>query len=309
MRFNFRIKDDQRGSALVLMVLIMVNALIIAMAITTISVLEKKATSKAKRSTPAIQAADSGVEWAQRLIGNAAPGASIREIFGDYSDGSGGYIYDKATIYFISETVDLDARDGAVSETERGIIIDPNTPINDIARIRSVGESGVIEEEAVYRSMDAIAKNKCQRGFKPVADFCIQTDDYFRADEARPGGSWTGNHGLSQSNRQAWTPGAAEACSKLGGRLCSVGERVAALCSGVNVIRADSRRSIGGEAEIFDVSGEMTSDLAWGDDGPAMVVIEVGSRCNGFTLKEVPIKKIGYTNEENALAYRCCMNR
>lgn len=301
-----KIRKNKKGSALVLMVLVMVNALIIAMAITTISVLEKKSNSKIKRSTPAIQAANSGLEWAQGEIARANPDARINEIFPGYGDNGIFHRDSNSNVYFISEEVDLDPSDG-ISDTIQNIITNPDELIDEITRIRTVGKNG-IAEEAVYRSMDAIASTKCQRGFKPVADFCIQADDYWGPREIRPGGGWRGVEGTGVGGR--WTPGAAEACAKNGGRLCSVAERIAALCENVDIIEAlNERRDVNGEPERFDEEGEMTSDLAWDSNGkPNMVVIDVGSKCNDVKLKKI-LMEDDDSNREKAIAYRCCMNR
>ncbi len=312
-----KISKDNKGSALVLVVLVMVNALIIAMAITVISVMEKKSASKVKRSTPALQAADSGLEWAMSKIENSNPGDTISDVFG--SDCNAGVVsYQNSEIYFISELLNFETGD-FTSE-----IGDCSTPINDISRIRSKGVNAIAgADDVVERSIDAIAATKCQRGFQPVADFCIQSDDYFGSNEVRPGGGWKGSvirNGAAGDD--IWSPGAAEACAKIGARLCSISERVAALCADdpVEIIEADPNRvvSMGAGSEVeeyeemFDRTGELTADLS---AAGRMIVIDVGSTCDDVKFKSVDILKDPDQEEgegdtrENGLAYRCCMNR
>ena len=60
--------SDESGSALVLTIIVLVNALLIVTTITAISVIEQKASSKTKNSTPAYQAADSAMEWALKRL-------------------------------------------------------------------------------------------------------------------------------------------------------------------------------------------------------------------------------------------------
>ncbi|MEA2007132.1 MAG: hypothetical protein U9O20_03170 [Patescibacteria group bacterium] len=59
---------SQEGSALVLTIIVLVNALLIVTTITAISVIEQKVSSKTKNSTPAYQAADSAMEWALKRL-------------------------------------------------------------------------------------------------------------------------------------------------------------------------------------------------------------------------------------------------
>lgn len=61
-----KIKDKflkNRGSALVLAVIVLVNALFIVVAVSSISIVERKMSIKTRNTAPAFQAADSGVEY------------------------------------------------------------------------------------------------------------------------------------------------------------------------------------------------------------------------------------------------------
>lgn len=163
----------QRGSALVLTVIVLVNALLIVAAISTISVMERKMSSRAKNSTPAFQAADSGAEWVLYKIGASTDPmtTTLATIFpgGDGMDGAG--IYDcrsdfglavNCEVYFVDklgEVVELDS-----------------TPLIGIDSVRVVGKYGEQEDEASRALEVMIEIAHCPPDFVAVGDFCIMED-------------------------------------------------------------------------------------------------------------------------------------
>ena len=61
----------QEGSILILTLLALVGALSIAVAMVSISVIERKMTTKSRKSVTAFQSANSGIEWALKKINDA----------------------------------------------------------------------------------------------------------------------------------------------------------------------------------------------------------------------------------------------
>jgi hypothetical protein len=141
-------KIDEKGSALILTVIVLINALLIVSAITTISVQQKKQASKIKNSTPAFQLADSGIEYAlKEKKGNEL--STIKDTFdsltgdgkvkittdlGLDASGSEGDVY----LYFLDD-------DGVMGEMEL---------VGDVKWIRAVGVYGQ-GSEMVSRSLQA----------------------------------------------------------------------------------------------------------------------------------------------------------
>ncbi|MEA1925911.1 MAG: pilus assembly PilX N-terminal domain-containing protein [Patescibacteria group bacterium] len=198
---NPKNKKSQKGSALVLTVIILVNALLIVVAISAISVIERKMSSRVKNSTPAFQAADSGIEWVLYKVGSITdPNVkSLADIFGAGNmAGTGRYNCPPilgsvdCDFYFVDAT-------GAVIDND-------NTKLIDIDTVRSVGRYGEAEEKA-SRAIEVMMEiAHCPEGFVPVSDFCIQLDETANADA------------------ETWEDSAKECVVDYNARLCTTAE-------------------------------------------------------------------------------------
>jgi hypothetical protein len=199
-------RDGQKGSAIVLMVLVLINALIIVSVIASISLVEGKMSSNIKNSTPAFQAADSGIEWVLKKISDEADAnKKISIVFGPLDssgkiDCPGGEVGGvECEVYFVDMT-------GA-------LILDDNLPIYEIDSVRSVGKRGS-DDELVSRAVEvSLALAGCPSGYIKVSDFCIEIDKHLDAD---------GNL-ISYSFEDA-----IDSCAKVDARLCSASEWVSA---------------------------------------------------------------------------------
>lgn len=204
-------KQKQDGSAIVLMVLVLVNALIIVSVIASISLVESKMSSNIKNSTPAFQAADSGVEWVLKTIGDETDSSkTILEVFGGLAaDGKficpagevGGVVCELYFINIAGEVIDGDNDDGDATE------------ILEIDSVRSIGRVGA-DDQMVTRAVEvSLAIAGCPGGYERISDFCIEIDEHADSD---------GNV-VEHSFENAM-----DACTEVDARLCSASEWSAA---------------------------------------------------------------------------------
>lgn len=119
-----------RGSALILAVIVLVNALFIVVAVSSISIVERRMSIKTRNTAPAFQAADSGIEYVLSQIGDDGTiGGICTDDFG--TDG-------KCTITSSNlDNVEIYFLDGADQ-----VITDGNTSRDSVRAIRSVGKFG-----------------------------------------------------------------------------------------------------------------------------------------------------------------------
>ncbi len=194
--------QNQEGSAIILMVLVLLNALIIVSVIASISLVESRMSSNIKNSTPAFQAADSGIEWVLKTIADEPdPSKKISEVLGTLSSSgsldcpSGDVGGVECELYFI--------------DLSGGIIIDSDTEIYEIDSVRSVGRKGT-DDERVSRAVEvSLTISGCPNGYVKVSDFCIETDEHLDED---------GNPAEYSFEK------AADACFAVDARLCSADE-------------------------------------------------------------------------------------
>ncbi len=155
-----------------LTVIILVNALLIVTAISSISVIERKMSSRVKNTTPAFQAADSGVEWVLYKVGSITdPNVkSLADVFGAGNMAATGRYNCPPVLGGVDcEFYFVDAM-GAVITAE-------DTKLIDIDSVRSVGRYGEDEEKA-SRAIEVMMEiAHCPEDFVPVGDFCIQEDE------------------------------------------------------------------------------------------------------------------------------------
>ena len=167
-----KINKKQRGSALVLTIIVLVNALLIVTAISTISILERKMNSRTKNSTPAFQAADSGVEWVLFKIKEEDPmTTTLASVFGPE-----GIVMDAQGLYQCPGGLGIECEFYFVDDV--GLIINSDaTLLVNVDATRVVGKYGAQEEKA-SRAIEAVLKiANCPAGFMPIGDFCIMEDD------------------------------------------------------------------------------------------------------------------------------------
>lgn len=199
-------KRGQTGSAIILMVLVLINALIIVSAIASISLVEGKMSSNIKNSTPAFQAADSGIEWVLKTISDETDaGKKISEVFGPL-DSNGKLDCPAAQVggvdcelYFV--------------DMEGALILDEDLAIYEIDSVRSIGKKGT-EDELVSRAVEvSLALAGCPGGYVKVSDFCIEIDEHLDSD----------------GNLKSYSfEDAIDACFEVDARLCSASEWVSA---------------------------------------------------------------------------------
>ncbi len=206
-------QKKQEGSILILTLLALVGALSISVAMVSISVVERKMTTKSKKSVTAFQGANSGIEWALKKINDATVSSgnvqTIAQAFAPQTmDGDGkiscpsGFFDDGKSgceIYLLGNT-----------NQDRKIIINPDTTLDKIIAVRATGIYGQLAEEKVGRSLEAYAMPNCPTDYRRVADFCVEGNLH------------------SDSN---WN-NAINLCADAGKRLCTTAELLAA--KGVN---------------------------------------------------------------------------
>ena len=222
MRTIKKLREDKSGSILILTMLALVGAISIAVAMSSISIVERKMTTKSRKSTTAFQSANSGIEWAMKKINDAdsfdTGNNTVIKVFPSFNeitgrvacpDGLGGSISLFADSSKSSCEITLLKRVGG----DRVLIDSGSTPMEDIVAIRSSGTFGS-DSEQVGRSLEAYAMPNCGTD-KRVADFCIEDTD-------RP-----------STGGETWSEAIAS-CESAGKRLCSAAELVAAQQAGVS---------------------------------------------------------------------------
>jgi len=210
-----RLKEENKGSILILTMLALVGAISIAVAMSSVSIVERKMTTKTRKSTTAFQSANSGVEWAMKMI-NDSEGIStgvdkditIKDVFGASKlDSSNGKISCPAVLFSNNSGLDCTitllkrAADGT-----RVFIDDEDAGMESIVAIRSAGTFGK-DMEKVGRALEAYAMPNCGADSERVADFCIDKTD---------------SNGVEKWGEAVTT------CEGGGKRLCTAAELVAA---------------------------------------------------------------------------------
>ncbi len=272
------IKEGNSGSALVLITIVTMVAILIATSIGAVSLYSKKSGDRVKRSAKAIQSADAALEWAflkieKRIrVNDLKPyEITIKEVFENFDSNKGYVEMDNslAKIYFIKEEL---VGGSFVQE----VITDQDYLINDVSRIRAVGVDSLNEKEVVSRALDSsISPPTCSMGTTQVADFCI--------DEVVTPFSSSGVLSLT-SMKEAY-----EYCAKFKGHLCTAGERAAAF--------------------FFDLEGNNNPELQIDDDGE--IVGDFISEDSYAKIKNDGSDSIAFdqvTNDE-LNKFRCCYNR
>jgi hypothetical protein len=212
-----RLRDNEKGSILILTMLALVGAISIAVAMSSISIVERKMTTKSRKSTTAFQSANSGIEWAMKMINDAEPGDTISLAFGgEIPDSKGQIDCPDATLFSTGSNLNCkitflrrDSVSGSSTEGERIIIAMEDPLVEDIVAIRSAGTFGT-DTERVGRALEAYAMPNCGNTSERVADFCIDKDDHDSDDGSNTWG------------------GAVTICESSGKRLCTAAELVAA---------------------------------------------------------------------------------
>lgn len=213
-----KLVKNKQGSILILVMLALVGAISIAVAMSSVSIVERKMTTKIRKSTTAFQSANSGIEWAMKKIndaeGIAGTDKTIAEVFGVDTDLK-GQISCPSLLFSASSglscKVTLLKRDAVTGER---VLITAPANMEDIVAIRSTGTFGK-DTEKVGRALEAYAMPNCGSD-KRVADFCIDAFDKSGADN--------------------WGE-AVVMCEGAGKRLCTAAELVAA--NQASVIIAD----------------------------------------------------------------------
>ncbi len=199
-----KIKNNQKGSILVLTLLALVSALSIAVALSTVSIIERKMTTKSRKSVTAFQVANAGMEWAMQKINNAGVNDTVETIFGDTA--SSGEVSCPTELFpdkssSSCKIVLLQRNTSPGAEPGSRVKINSNIKVGDIVAIRSRGYLGSGSEE-VGRALEAYAMPNCGTDKTRVGDFCIDNN---------------------VSSNNTWTA-AAKSCVAGGDRLCTAAE-------------------------------------------------------------------------------------
>jgi MFS superfamily sulfate permease-like transporter len=208
-----KIKEENRGSILILTMLALVGAISIAVAMASVSIVERKMTTKSRKSTTAFQSANSGIEWAMKKI-NDADGTDAQENISDLfnravPDDNGQIDCDNDIMF--SNNSGLKCKITFLQRNATGTrdIIIGDAPMEDVVAIRSSGTFGT-DTEQVGRALEAYAMPNCGSSAERVADFCIDDAD-------KPG----------SPDSHSWGEAIAT-CESAGKRLCTAAELVAA---------------------------------------------------------------------------------
>jgi uncharacterized protein (TIGR02145 family) len=144
--------QKERGSALVLAIVVLVNALFIVVAISSIAVVEYQMSAKNRSSISSFQSADSGVEYVLGMLKKDSS-QTIASLCQSFSSTTGKCVIDPSEvgslsigIYFLDET--------------GNVIKDGDVILSGADSIRSVGdsgESGFETTRAVEVSLDAFS--------------------------------------------------------------------------------------------------------------------------------------------------------
>ncbi len=234
-------QKKQEGSILILTLLALVGALSISVAMVSISVVERKMTTKSKKSVTAFQSANSGIEWALKKINDATvSGGNIQTIEQAFApqtmdddgkiscpdNGPNKFFDDNKSgceIYLLGGTNQV-----------RTVITDPTVTLDKVIAVRATGMYGEAEEK-VGRSLEAYAMPNCPENYQRVADFCIQN--------------------ALQSQDDTWQ-NAINFCAGGGKRLCTTAELLA----------VDGISGLSLTDDIGGSSGEWTADVADSDN-------------------------------------------
>ena len=205
MRTIKKLREDKSGSILILTMLALVGAISIAVAMSSVSIVERKMTTKSRKSTTAFQSANSGIEWAMKKINDASPSDTIYNVFLKTPDGN-GQITCPPGLFTVGSGLECKItfleRNSGTGERD---LITSDASMEDVVAIRSSGTFGS-DSEQVGRALEAYAMPNCGSD-KRVADFCIEDTD--------------------RSSKDDWG-GAVGTCASAGKRLCTAAELVAA---------------------------------------------------------------------------------
>lgn len=217
-------------------VIILVNALIIVTAISTISILERKINSRTKNSTPAFQAADSGVEWILFEVEAADTTDTLEVVFGTGEMDAQGRLQCPGSLGVDCEFYFVD---------ELGVIITNDaTTLADVEAVRVVGKFGEQEEQASRAIEAVLAIATCPSGFLPISDYCIMENDL--------------------DTDGTWETAAQECVENYDSRLCTAAEWIVA-CE-----LSEPGEPLDGQISEMTDGNEWTGDLV--DTGDVLVI-------------------------------------
>ena len=226
-------QKKQEGSILILTLLALVGALSISVAMVSISVVERKMTTKSKKSVTAFQSANSGIEWALKKINDATiDSGKVQKISDVFTMGGDGKISCPSGFFDTDSGASCEVYLLGGTNQNRTIIKDNTITMDKVIAVRATGIYGQSAEEKVGRSLEAYAMPNCPENYQRVADFCIQN--------------------ALQSQDDTWQ-NAINFCTEGGKRLCTTAELLAADHQG-DFTDANSD-NIGGS------SGEWTADV------------------------------------------------
>jgi Tfp pilus assembly protein PilX len=135
---------NEKGSALILTMIVLVNAILIVTAIGVVSIMEQKSSSRTKNSTPALQMADSGMEYILKEI-NVDGCSTVDKCCDSFNSSTGrcAVSISNVTIYFIQE-----------AGGDRSVVTNGSAELSNVAAVRSVGVYGT-GQERVTRALEA----------------------------------------------------------------------------------------------------------------------------------------------------------
>ncbi len=237
----YKDRGGEKGSILILTLLILVGALSIGVAISAVSVLERKMTTKSRRSVSAFQAANAGVEWAMEKINDAKADDRVTNVFGSGADA--GEVDCPVDLFSGSsdsgcKVVLLQRKSGGGQDEWEKINSDILVKNLVAVRVRGFYKQG---SEEVNRALEVYAMPNCDSDEERVADFCV--------DKAYA------------PSQQDWDD-AVDDCADLGKRLCSAAELKAVEGSSVSL-----DNSIGSRDEWVADASSATQRIYFGHSG------------------------------------------
>jgi len=141
---------NEKGSGLILAILIMLNTLLIVSSISAVAIIQKKSANKQKNAPTAYQIADGGLEWAMEELKGEIGTTRVRNVpgFSGHVNHQGRVNCDFLFSSALTSAGNLSCRIYFLEQDGGGyeIINNWNTRLQDIKKIRAIGEYGEGED-------------------------------------------------------------------------------------------------------------------------------------------------------------------
>ncbi|MDA3815078.1 MAG: FISUMP domain-containing protein [Patescibacteria group bacterium] len=169
LKISKKIKQDRRGSALILTMTIMIAGILVFSSIASVSLVQRSASSKARSSTEALQMADSCAEWF--LMKYYATSQNDISDIGSISVGNNVFVF---TDEPNGGTLSIDGEDYTVDcelyliDINDEIIGDDSDSLDTVMQVKSVGIAGFGED--ITKRAVQIGLSGCPETFEDNRD-------------------------------------------------------------------------------------------------------------------------------------------